>query len=432
MTDINRIYTRLSHARGMDRAIVFLILDGLGDLPHPEHGKRTPLGAARTPHLDDLARRGICGLHEPVAPGVTPGSGPAHLALFGYPATEYEVGRGTLSALGAGFDLQPGDVAARGNFCSLDAGANIVTDRRAGRIESAVGERLCQLLEAIDLGDDVEVFVRPVKEHRFLLVLRSRTSSIGDPRSTPEQQQQEQPGNVLGANVSDSDPHATGAPPRRPEGADGPSQRTADLVNAFIDAAREQLQDEHPANFILLRGFASLPGWPGLNDRFGLRRCGAIADYPMYRGVARLLGMQVLDSHHDPAKKFTHAHDAMPDHDFLFVHVKDPDRFGEDGDFDGKVAAIEAVDRALPRLVGDRPPDVLVVTGDHSTPCILQSHSWHPVPVLLHAPQTARPDAVRTFQEEACLAGGLGTRFPAHHLLPLAIAHAGGFARFGA
>ena len=381
------------------------MLDGLGGLPI-EAGGPTELEAARTPHLDRLAAEGICGLTEPVGPGITPGSGPGHLALFGYDPLHYQVGRGVLSALGIGVDLAAGDVAARGNFCTVDA-AGAVLDRRAGRIGSDVGQRLCAKLDAIELPG-VEVDVRPVKEHRFLLRLR---------------------GEGLSGAVGDTDPQATGVPPRPAEALDAAGERTAELARAFVARAAEVLQDEHPANMVLLRGFATLPDWPRFPDATGLRAA-ALADYPMYRGVARLVGMDVLASDAGTDARLDALERHWAEHDFFFLHEKPIDAAGEDGDFDRRVALIEAVDAAVPRLRALK-PDVLIVTGDHSTPARLKAHSWHPVPVLLHA-ATARPDPVERFGERACLAGALGPRLPASALLPLALGHAGRLRKFGA
>ncbi len=392
-------------AQQAESRIVLWVLDGLGGLP-VEAGGPTELEAARTPHLDRLAAEGICGLIEPVGPGITPGSGPGHLALFGYDPLTYEVGRGVLSALGIEVDLEPGDVAARGNFCTVDAAGDVV-DRRAGRIGSDVGRRLCAKLAEVDLPG-VQVDVQPVKEYRFVLRLR---------------------GEGLSGAVGDTDPQATGVPARRAEALADGAERTAELVGNFVEQAAEVLQDENPANMVLLRGFSTLPDWPRLPDVTGLRAA-ALADYPMYRGVARLLGMEVLASEAGTDARLDAAERAWADHDFFFLHEKPIDAAGEDGDFDRRVDLIERVDAAVPRLLALE-PDVLVVTGDHSTPARLRAHSWHPVPVLLHA-ANVRPDAVERFSERACLAGGLGPRLPASALLPLALGHAGRLRKFGA
>jgi 2,3-bisphosphoglycerate-independent phosphoglycerate mutase len=388
-----------------DTKIVLLVMDGLGGLAGAESGK-TALEAARTPHLDKLAAQGICGLHESVRAGITPGSGPAHLALFGYDPLRYQVGRGVLAALGIGFDLQQGDVAARGNFCTVDEEGRIA-DRRAGRIPTSENEELCGLLRQIELPD-VEVFVETVKEYRLLLVLR---------------------GEGLSGAIEDTDPQEVGEKPLDPEPRTTEAQHTADLVREFVRQAGEILSGREPANMVLLRGFSKRPSWPRFPDVFGLR-AGAVAAYPMYRGVAKLVGMDVLESGSELEEEFATVERHWEGYDFYFLHAKHIDSAGEDGNMDEKVARIEEVDALVPRLL-DLEPDVLVVTGDHSTPVRMRYHSWHPVPTLLWS-EYCRRDDVSTFGETACLHGGLGPRFPATDLMPLALAHARRLRKFGA
>ncbi len=390
-----------------DSKIVLLVMDGLGGLPI-KPGGATELESARTPNLDELTLRGICGLHEPVGTGITPGSGPGHLALFGYDPLRFQIGRGVLSALGSGFDLKTGDIAARGNFCTIDNDGR-VTDRRAGRISSVKNCELCERLRKIKLPN-VKLFVETVKEHRFLLVLR---------------------GEQLSADICDTDPQHTDVDPIE-AGATSDSEQagaTADLVRRFVREAREQLKDTHPANMVLLRGFAALPDWPTFPDVTGLRAA-AIADYPMYRGVAKLVGMTELETGGDIDQKISGIQEHWSDFDFFFVHHKQTDSSGEDGDFDRKANEIEQVDAALPRLL-DLRPDVLIVTGDHSTPSALGAHSWHPVPAVLWS-RHCRPDRVERFGERECLRGGLGPRLPTTDLIPLALAHAQRLDKFGA
>ncbi|MEJ2208636.1 MAG: 2,3-bisphosphoglycerate-independent phosphoglycerate mutase [Anaerolineae bacterium] len=385
--------------------IVLLVMDGLGGLPREPRGD-TALEAARTPNLDRLAAESICGLHQPVAPGITPGSGPSHLALFGYDPLEYEVGRGVLSALGIDFDLRPGDVAARGNYCTLDDDGR-VADRRAGRIPTEKNRELSALLGDIELPG-VEAFVRPVKEYRLLLVLR---------------------GEGLSGDLADTDPQDVGQKPLDPEPASPKAEKTAGLVRQFLNQAREILADHHPANMVLLRGFSQLPDWPSFERSFGLRAA-AIAGYPMYRGVAKLVGMDVLETGAEPEEEWATLEQRWDDYDFFFLHVKRTDSAGEDGDFERKAALIEQVDGLLPRL-RRLDPDVLIVTGDHSTPAVMKYHSWHPVPVLLWS-RYCRADRVDRFGERACMAGGLGPRIPAVDLMPLALANARRLEKFGA
>ena len=399
--DLNVITSLQAEA---DTKVVLLVMDGLGGLPGPD-GK-TELEAARTPNFDRLAEKSLCGLHEPVGGGITPGSGPAHLALFGYNPLEYTVGRGVLSAAGIDFDLEKSDVACRGNFCTVD-GEGLVTDRRAGRISTEKNQELVEKLQSITLSSG-EVFVQTIKEHRFLVVFR---------------------GSGLGDTVNDTDPKVVGHRPHPAEGGEAASKKTAGLANEFVEKAKEILSGEEQANMALLRGFAKAPDWPSFQEVYGTRSA-SIAAYPMYRGLAKILGMTALDAAEDPAEKFATFAKRRADYDFFFIHVKKPDKAGEDGDFATKVKSIEAVDEAIPKLI-EAEPDVLVITGDHSTPWALSNHSWHPVPTLLHSAY-CRPDEVTTFGERACLQGGLGPRFPAMNLMPLAMANALRIEKFGA
>jgi len=393
--------------RKSDSKILLCVLDGLGDLPGLDRSD-TPLEAAHTPNLDALAAAGTSGLFTPVAAGVTPGSGPGHLALFGYDPATYQVGRGVLSALGVEFDLQPGDVAARLNFCTLDAEGRI-TDRRAGRIATDVNRaRLARLRTEVTAPDGVQLFWETESEHRGLLVLR---------------------GADLYDDLEDTDPQITGVPPLAAEASTPRAHRTATLVGEIISSAMQVLSDTPPANGLLLRGFASLPDWPDVESRYGLRAL-AVTKYPMYRGVAKLVGMATAAPYETIEEAPARLRTGWSDFDFFFLHFKDPDKAGEDGDFERKQAAIETFDRIVPDLLA-LGPDVMVITGDHSTPVILAGHSWHPVPVLLHAPATARPDMVETFGERVAIGGGLGQR-PMCELMAQMLAHAGRLEKFGA
>lgn len=387
--------------------IVFLIMDGLGDLPFGDRAE-TPLEAARKPNIEALLPQSCCGLFDPVEPGITPGSGPGHLGLFGYDPRRYLIGRGVLEALGIDFPLLPDDVAARFNFCTLDK-SRVITDRRAGRISDEENRRVVDKLNVhLNFPGPVEVIVRSVSEHRGLVVLR---------------------GTGLGGHVADTDPQATGVPPQPARALNEASRHTAELLDRFVAEAERVLRDEPRVNGVLLRGIDKHPRIPSLEERFQLNPA-AIATYPMYRGLARLVGMTVLEPPRDLAATMSAPPTVGKDHDFLFVHVKYTDKAGEDGDYDRKVAVIEEVDRRLPDLMKCQ-PDVLVITGDHSTPAAMKEHSWHPVPVLLYAPGTVRPDGLTRFGERACQQGGLG-RYPMRHLLPLALAHARKLAKFGA
>jgi 2,3-bisphosphoglycerate-independent phosphoglycerate mutase len=389
--------------------IVQLVMDGLGGLPRESDGK-TELEAANTPNFDALAGRSQLGLAIPVRHGVTPGSGPAHLSLFGYDPLTYDVGRGVLSALGIGFDLHSEDVAARGNFCTLDD-TGLITDRRAGRIPTEIGVKLVALLRDIQLPG-VQAFVEPVKEYRLVVVLRPTA------------------GQTLYGNIHDTDPQKTGVPPLPARAEDEASEVTAELFNEWIAAAKEILKDHHPANALNLRGFAKDPCLPKFPDVFGLK-AGAIATYPMYRGVAKLVGMDVLPVQGEKVEdEVDTLRSHWDDYDYFFLHVKKTDSAGEDGNFDLKAQIIEHVDEAVLPAILDLDPDVLIVTGDHSTPSILKSHSWHPVPTMLWS-RYCRPDRIAEFGERACGRGSLGV-FSATDELPLALGHALRLTKYGA
>jgi len=386
--------------------ILFLVMDGLGDLPRYGDGL-TPLAAAKKPNLDRLAKDGCCGRFDPVGPGITPGSGPGHLGLFGYDPTEYEIGRGVLSAVGIDFPLQPGDVAARFNFCTLDSDGNVF-DRRAGRISTEENRRLVARLREIPPPKGVQIFVETEAEHRGALILR---------------------GDKLGHRLGDTDPQHTGVPPLPVTALDAAAKPTAKVVAGFVAAAREALGGEPSANGILLRGFDSLPKIPSLGERFRLRPV-CIATYPMYRGLARLVGMDMPPPPQSLADFPAAVRANREGHDFFFVHVKYTDQAGEDGDFERKRTVVEAVDRLLPDLLGDG-FEVVVVSADHSTPVALKTHSWHPVPALMWSPGRVFRDPVTSFSEVACIGGALG-RSQLRFLMAQALAAAGKVAKYGA
>jgi 2,3-bisphosphoglycerate-independent phosphoglycerate mutase len=391
-------------SRSSDSRIVLLVIDGLGGLPDPKTGK-TELEAARTPNLDALVTRGVCGLSQPISPGITPGSAPGHLALFGYDPLSCNIGRGVLEALGIDLELEPGDVAARGNFCTIDK-TGLVVDRRAGRIPTEKSSRLCQLLDGMDIGG-VEVIVRPVKEHRLVVIFR---------------------GNGLSAGLSDSDQQQTGVAPREVTALNQQASYMADIANHFIARAKEILAGHQPANMVLLRGFSKKPQLPTMTDIYKLKPA-AIASYPMYRGLAKVVGMEVLKTSATIEDEFETLKKNFEYYDFFFVHIKETDSAGEDGDFNRKVASLEHIDKVLPALT-ELKPDVIVVTGDHSTPALLKGHSWHPVPLLLYS-RWCRPDAVNRFSEQTCIYGGLG-HLSATDIVPLAMANALKLEKFGA
>ncbi len=384
--------------------IVLLVMDGLGGLPRPQTGL-SELETADCPNLDELARGGVCGLTVPVGTGITPGSGPGHLALFGYDPIKYDIGRGVLEATGIDFALDPSDVAARGNFCTVDD-SGLLTDRRAGRIPTEEATELVAMLREIRLPG-VEALVEPVREHRFVLVLR---------------------GEGLSDRLSGTDPNREGLPalPVTPLATE--AVETAALVNAWVEEARARLRGRTRANMVLVRGFAKYPALPSMKELFKLNAA-AVAIYPMYRGLAKLAGMTPLAGGMSFEDEIETVHQHWNDFDFFFVHFKGTDSAGEDGDFDRKVAAVEQVDRALPRLL-ELNPDVLMIGGDHSTPAVLAAHSWHSVPFVLHG-KWGRPDLAEGFNERECMRGSLGT-FPATEAMPLAMAHAGRLTKYGA
>ena len=401
---ISSQYTKELCIRDSDAKIVLLVVDGLGGLPHPATGK-SELETAQLPNLDALAKGGTCGLMSPLGAGFTPGSGPAHLALFGYDPWQNQIGRGALSALGLGLDFARGDVAVRLNFCTVDA-AGRVCDRRAGRIPTGKGRQLCEVLKAIAVPG-VEVQVAAEMEYRAGVVLR---------------------GAGLGDQVSDSDPQVTGVPPKSLTALAPGAERTVEAANAFLAQAAALLADEHPANMVLLRGFGRYPELVSMDEAYGLKALG-IAGYPMYRGVAGAVGMDVEEVGWDLESEFALLESRYADYDFFYVHVKKTDSAGEDGDFDLKVRLLEELDTYIPRLLALQ-PEALVVTGDHSTPSVMCSHSWHPVPTVI-ASQWALADAADEFSERGCSAGCLGIA-PATSLMALALAHAHRLDKFGA
>jgi 2,3-bisphosphoglycerate-independent phosphoglycerate mutase len=383
--------------------VLMLVVDGLGGVPHPE-SRLSELETARTTNLDRLASRSACGLTTPVLPGITPGSGPGHLSLFGYDPAKYLIGRGVLEALGIDVAMQEGDVAARGNFCTVDGAGNLV-DRRAGRIRSEESTPLCLQLDQIEVpGLEVRIF--PVQDYRFVALFR---------------------GQGLNELVTETDPQVVGVPPRRVEALDPEAKKTAAAANALVDGARELLSGREKANMVLLRGFSHPPKLPDFGQTYRLNPA-AIAAYPMYRGLAEVVGMKVIPTGSTFQESIETLASHFQEHDFFYLHYKPADAAGEDGDFDAKVRALEALDGYIPTLL-DLKPDVFVVAGDHATPSIQAGHSWHPVPLLIHSRLTLG-EGVGAFHERAFATGSLG-RIPATQMMFLALAHAGKLAKFG-
>ncbi len=403
MSDLD-LLSSIAKRSGVDTKIVLYVIDGLGGLPGD--GGRTEMEVAELPNLDKLASESICGLIDLVGRGIAPGSGPGHLALFGYDPVRYLIGRGALAAAGIGFPLQKGDVAARINFCTLDDEGNI-TDRRAGRLATEESAKRIPLLREITV-EGAQVFAEVVRDYRGLVVFR---------------------GEGLGANLADSDPQATGVPPLEVKALDADSEKTAAIANEFVAKAVEVLEPHAPGNGVLMRGFSSYPDMPTLQELYGINPV-AIALYPMYRGVARYAGMDVIMEGIEGLDDELAVLEANFDkYDFFFLHYKYADSAGEDKNFALKVERLQEADAAIPRITALE-PDVLVVTGDHSTPAAWGAHSWHPSPVLMKAPYI-RTDDVTEFTERACVRGGLG-RFPGQELMPTMLAHAGRLDKFGA
>src|SRR5580693_6248349 len=406
--NLDTLYSELTLPAGAKLALV--VLDGLGDLATREQGYVTPLEAASTPNLDAVAKDSAQGRMIPVAPGITPGSGPGHLGLFGYDPLEFQVGRGVIEALGLGLELKAGDVAARANFCTLDA-KGIVTDRRAGRIETEVCEQLCALLASkIKKIGDTQIIIKAGKGHRFVVVFR---------------------GKGLEGPLTDADPHHEGAPIPHAGPVDKGSagaQKTAELVKAFYAQALPLLAKKKPANGFLMRGIAHQPDIPSFEERYKLKP-GCIAVYPMYKGLAQLVGMTKLEGPQTIAEQFERYLAEYDNYDYFFIHYKYTDMYGEDGNCQAKKKAIEELDAALPILL-QKKPEVLAITGDHSTPCAVKGHSWHPQPVLLNAPLSGS-DKLERFTETGANIGSLGI-FEAKYLIRLMQANAKMFDKFGA
>jgi 2,3-bisphosphoglycerate-independent phosphoglycerate mutase len=391
-------------ARPEGKKALLLVMDGLGGYRTAERGSE--LTEASTPNLDRLAGEGSLGLHDPVTRGITPGSGAGHLGLFGYDPLAYEIGRGALSAAGIGFELHPGDVAARVNFCTLDA-EGVITDRRAGRLPTEEAAGICELLMREIKLDEAEFFLEPEREHRGLLVLR---------------------GKGLEKDLVDTDPQVVGVAPFEPQARTPEARGTERLVKQILDQARTLLADRERGNFLLLRGFDSVKDMPNFSHRYQVKAL-AIAAYPMYVGISRLLGFETHQVEGAAKEEVDALAELLPEHDFVFMHIKKTDSAGEDGDFERKVEAIEEVDALVPRML-EAGVEVLAVTGDHSTPAQMAAHSWHPVPVLLWG-GTAAADGLPAFDEVNCRQGSLG-RFEAKHLLPQLLAAAGRLTKYGA
>ncbi len=406
--NLDSVYAK--HTIKTGAKMVLIVMDGLGDIATKENNYLTPLEAAATPNLDAISKDSAQGRMIPVAPGITPGSGPGHLGLFGYDPLEFEVGRGVIEALGLGLELKGGDVAARANFCTLND-KGLVTDRRAGRIPTEKCEELCALLSSkIKKIGDTQVIIQAGKEHRFVVIFR---------------------GKGLEGPLSDSDPNREGLPIATVKPTDAKSlkqNKAAKLVADFYKAALPLLKGKQPANGFLMRGIAHQPEIPLFEDRYQMRPV-ALAVYPMYKGLAQLVGMKKIEGPQTIREQFERYVAEHDSYDYFFIHYKYTDKAGEDGDFEAKRKAIEDLDDALPVLL-QKKPDVLVITGDHSTPCPMKGHSWHPQPVLLHS-ACSGSDKLKRFTETGANSGSLGV-FDAKFLIRLMQANAKMFDKFGA
>ncbi len=383
--------------------VIMLVADGLGGAPHPETGK-SELESANIPNLDNLAGRSACGLTTPVFPGITPGSGPGHLSLFGYDPVKYLMGRGILEGLGIDIEIRDGDIAARGNFCTVDKAGNLL-DRRAGRIKSEYSMPLCDELDTIEIPG-VEVRIFPVQDYRFVALFR---------------------GEGLDQNITETDPQITGVPPRSVQALNQNAQKTAAAANLLIEKAQQLLSHRDVANMIMLRGFSKLPDLPDFGDSYKLNPA-AIAAYPMYRGLAKVLGMNIIKTGTTFRDEIDTIRQHIDEHDFFYLHYKPADAAGEDGDFDAKVRALEELDTFIPDILSMN-PDVLVVAGDHATPSIMASHGWQPVPLLINSSLTPG-EGIKAFDERSCSLGSIG-QISATNVMFLALAHAGKLTKFG-
>ena len=380
--------------------VVLVIIDGLGDRPISELKDQTPLEAANTPNLDYFATNGITGIMNAIDVGIRPGSDTSHLAIFGYDPETHYTGRGIFEAAGIGMELKKGDIALRGNFATVTEDL-IIVDRRAGRIENV--SKLADALNGMKI-DGVRFFVKAGVMHRAGVVLR---------------------GSNLSHMVSDNDPHEVGVKVKQVKALDNTEEAkfTASVINKFLEEAHKILKEHEvnkkrrkerllEANYILLRGASKLTHFEPFEKKYKLKAC-CIAGAGLYKGIAKVLGMDVLQvkgatgtANTDINAKFIAAKKALAKYDFVFVHIKYADNYAEDGNVFGKLKFIEKIDDALIHLIGIK-DTLIVITADHSTPCKLKAHSGDPVPIVMFG-EGVRTDKVKEFNERSCMQGGLG------------------------
>ena len=393
MLDIKNFQTL---TRYTDSKILLLVIDGLGGLPHNQTSK-TELESANIPNLDKLTQESTTGIATPIQPGITPGSGPGHMSLFGYNPIKYVIGRGVLEAIGSGIKLSKKDIAVRGNFCTID-NQGVITDRRAGRISDSDASKLIQSLSQIKV-DGAHITIKHLKNHRFVLVLS---------------------GSDLNTDITPTDPLLNNLPINQASSNSPQSRKTATIINKFTQLSLDILKNETLANGIILRGFSQNLSVPKISDVYHINPIG-ISLYPAYRGIATMLGMKVTNQGVDFSDLIKIVRNNFNDFNFFYLHYKDTDSAGEDGDFDKKVFSLEKLDTFIPELrsIGF---DVFTITGDHSTPSILSSHSWHPVPILINSNIPTSDESIH-FTELECKNGDIG-RIHATDIMPLTLAYA--------
>lgn len=408
----------------MEKRVLLLICDGLGDRPVKALGGLTPLQAARKENLDWLASGGVSGLLDIISPGIPPGSDTAHLALFGYDPYQVYTGRGPFEAAGVGLEVRQGDVAFRCNFATMDDKGRIV-DRRAGRIKEGTAQ-LAEALDGMEL-EGVEVRFKEGTEHRAALLLR---------------------GDGLDPLVSDADPHSAGLPLAKVKPLSRQAEKTARVVNKFLERA-SQILARHPvnldraerglpvANVLLPRGAGVFPTMPSVKERWGVEFT-AIAGVALIKGICRSLGMKLIEVmgatgglDTDMGAKMAAAVKALEGHGVVVVSIKATDVAGHDRNPELKRQLIERVDESLRPIRECFQEDwIIAVTADHTTSSETGDHSGDPVPLLVFG-EGVRIDDVTTYDEVAAARGGLG-RLRGRDLMPLLMDLSDKTGKFGA